>query len=342
MRLVHAAAPLLLLTFTACGSNKPPKSPDGPPPLPPPETASNNQGNNGGDHPPPLPPPDQVQVQKGEPAVAEQQWIPGKYMGQAMRIVGDAARTLEQKSKFGFAKEHACLMGAYLKKGEVIDISLSLKSGREYAFIGGGSQHAIDIDLGILDDADKVLKADMDKDPAPAFRWRPPADASYKVRIKLQDSRASGDFVALAVMEEGGYAIPASNLIKSFETTLTIAAAASSKVKKLGKKGLIFHENKNWSFFGVVLKPGEMNTFSGFKFDGAAVMAAGGDDSTDNLDLFVKDASNAVLEKDVAPDATPVVVFNPPDKAARYKVGVKQASQKGATLASVVILDIEN
>ena len=338
MRLAHVTPLLLLCVTAACGSAPPPKAAE-PPPLPPPD-AGNNQGSAA--NPPPLPPPDPTPPKPVEPAVAEQQWVPGKYMGQAMRIVGDAARTLEQKSKFGFAKEHACLMGAYLKKGEVIDISLALKSGREYAFIGGGSQHAIDIDLGILDDADKVLKADMDKDPAPAFRWRPPADASYKVRLKLQDSRASGDFVALAVMEEGGYAIPAANLIKSFETTLTIAATASTKVKKLGKKGLIFHENKNWSFFGVVLKPGEMNTFSGFKFDSSAVVAAGGDDSTDNLDLFIKDAGNAVLEKDDAPDANPVVVFNPPDKAARYKVGVKQTSRKGVTLATVAILDIEN
>lgn len=339
MRSHHAVAALALLALTACGSKTPPPKAAEPPPLPPPDSGANNQGHG---NPPPLPPPEPTPPKDVTPQVAEQQWVPGKYMGQAIRIVGDAARTLEQKSKFGFAKEHACLMGAYLKKGEVIDINLSLKASREYAFIGGGSQHALDVDLGILGEDDKVLKADMEKDPAPAFRWRPPADGSYKVRLKLQDSRASGDFVALAVMHEGGYAIPAKNLVASFESTLSIASAASTKVKKMGKKGLIFHENKNWSFFGVVLQPGEMNTFSGFKFDDSAVVMAGGDDGTDNLDLFIKDASNNVLEKDDSPDAHPVVVFKPADKAARYKVGVKQASKKGATLASVAILDIEN
>ncbi len=336
------ALSVAVLSLTACGSNKPPTSPDSAPgSKAPPEAAANNQGDG---QPPPLPPPDPTSAPPTSatpPQVAEQQWVPGKYMGQAIRIVGATARALEQQSKFGFAKEHACLMGAYLRKGEVIDITLALKASREYAFIGGGSQHAIDVDLGILGGDDKVLKADMEKDSAPAVRWRPPADGDYKVRLKLQDSRSGGDFVALAVMHEGGYAIPAANLVASFESTLAISSAASTKVRSMGKKGLIFHENKNWSFFGVVLKPGEMNTFSGFKFSGASVVVAGGDSGTDNLDLFVKDGANAVLEKDDAPDANPLIVFKPSNLDARYKVAVKQASQKGATLASVAILDIE-
>ncbi|MCC6649305.1 MAG: hypothetical protein IT374_27510 [Polyangiaceae bacterium] len=338
MRTPLAAAALALFTLTACGNNNvPPRSPE--PPATPPAEAGNNQGST----PPPLPPPESSpETAPLPPQVAEQEWAPGKYMGQAIRIVGESARQLEQRSKFGFAKEHASLMGAYLKKGEVIDITLSLKQSREYAFIGGGSQYAIDVDLGILAEEDgKVLKADMEKDSAPAFRWRPPADGSYKVRLKLQDSRASGDFVALAVMHEGGYAIPARNLLASFESTLSMASAASAKARKLGKKGLVFHENKNWSFFGVVLRPGEMNTFSGFKFDGSAIVMAGGDSGTDNLDLFIKDSANNILDKDDAPDANPLVVFKPTDTSARYKIGVKQASQKGATLATVAVLDIE-
>jgi hypothetical protein len=269
-------------------------------------------------------------------------WRPGKYMSQAVGLVADAARKLETNTSFGFDIDHACLLGAFVRTGANIDMTQTFSARRQYVLLGGGGEDAADIDLGILDANGKVLAADTDDDATPIVRFTPPQDGSYTIRLALPKSGSGGEFMAVAIMHEGGYSIPDTKIVQSFGRALSNAATASRNVRSRGNGGLIFHEQGNWSFYGTVLKPGEQSTFSGFTLTtDPTVVLASADDSGQNLDLQVNEAgSGSVVAKDTDPDATPLVVVHPVADR-RYKVSISNSAPQGTTLATVLVLDVE-
>jgi hypothetical protein len=301
------------------------KAPSTPPP-PPPQAST----------PPPPPPP----ATPPPPAPSDtSEWTPGRYMVQAVGRVADAARNIEQKTNYGFDVDHACLLGAYLQTGKSIDIVQSFKGGRQYVLIGGGSENAIDVDLGVLDGG-KVLASDTDDDPTPIVKFKPAKDGNYTIRLLLEKSKASGNFVALAIMHEGGYTIPHKNIVASIGGAIRAAQLAAKKVSSKGGS-LAFHEGGNWSFYGTVLKPQEVSSFGGLKLTADPTIAlAGADEDGTNIDLFIKDqGSGAVVAKDVEPDATPAVLIHP-QSSVRYSLSVANSAKQGTTLATVLLLDV--
>lgn len=299
-----------------------------PPPPPPPPRAS-------------VPPPPPPSPPSSPPSSGGMEWTPGKYMVQAVGRVADAARNIEQKTSYGFDVDHACLLGAYLQTGKSIDIVQSFKGGRQYVLVGGGSENAIDVDLGVLDGG-KVVAADTDDDPTPVVKFKPARDGNYTIRLLLEKSKSSGNFVALAIMHEGGYTIPHKSIVSSIGGAIRAASLAAKKVSSKGGN-LAFHEGGNWSFYGTVLKPREMSTFGGLKLIADPTIAlAGADDDGKNIDLFVKDqGTGAVVAKDDEPDATPAVLIHP-QSGSRYSLSVANAASQGTTLATVLLLDVRN
>lgn len=327
-KLDPAAVAGLMDQLRAIRSGKPaPPPPPRPvasaPPPPPPKPA-----------PPPPPPPPSA-------SSAGMSWIPGKYMLQAVGRVADAAHNLESKTNFGFDIDHACLLGAYLHTGKHIDIVQTFKAGRQYVLLGGGSENAVDVDLGILDSNGRLLVADTDDDPSPLVKFKPLRDGEYTIRLALEKSKSSGNFVALAVMHEGGYSIPPKNMVASIGRAVMSAAAVS---KKLGAKGndLVFHESNNWALYGTVLKPQEVSSFGGITLVTTPTIAlAGADDQGTNIDMYLKDqGTGAIVAKDSEPDATPALVISP-RAGARYSLSVANAARQGTTLATALLLDVK-
>jgi hypothetical protein len=294
--------------------------------------------------PPPAPPPPKPAEPTPAPTpapAADGSWAPGKFMIQAVGRVADAAKNIEAKSNIGFDVDHACLLGAYLMKGKSIDIVQSFKAGRQYVLLGGGSDNAIDVDLGILDSNNKLIIADTDDDPSPMVKFKPVKDGNYTIRLALEKSKSNGNFVALAIMHEGGYNIPTKNFVASIGRAIMNANAVS---KKVGAKGmdLVFHEQGNWALYGTVLKPGEVSTFGGLTLvTDPTIALAGADEDGTNIDLFIKDQrASKVVAKDDDPDATPAVLVSP-EAGKMYSLSVANAAKTGTTMATALLLDVK-
>ena len=269
-------------------------------------------------------------------------WNPGKYMLQAIGRVADSARKLEQGTSYGFAKEHPFLFGAYVKKGKSVDLVLNLEAGREYMLLGGGSEAAIDVDLGIIDVNGELQASDTADDPQPLVTWKPTVTGPHTIRVALQKSRAGGDFVALAVMHEGGYSIPVKSLVASIGKTVENAADANKKLMAQGR-GLVFHEGRgDWSFYGTVLGTREMTTQSGLTFiTDPTVAIAGADNNTSNIDLMVREQPGGTfVAKDEEADAQPAVVVHP-TAGKKYDVIVANPTEQGPTMTTLLVLDVE-
>ncbi|APR76264.1 Hypothetical protein A7982_01611 [Minicystis rosea] len=300
-----------------------------PPTPPPPPPAPAHQAHA------PTPPPPAPAAPPSSGALDS--WAPGKFMLQAVGNVADAAKKIESKTNYGFDVDHACLLGAYLKTGSNIDIVQSFKAGRQYVLIGGGSENAIDVDLGVIEGS-TLLASDTDDDPTPVVKFRPARDGNYTIRLALEKSKSSGNFVALAIMHEGGYSIPTKSIVASIGRAIRNATAAAKKIDSKGGS-LVFHEQGNWSFYGTVLKPQEISSFGGLALVTDPTLAlAGADDDGQNIDLFIKDRGGNVVAKDDEPDATPAVLIHP-TPGNHYSLSVANAARQGTTLATVLLLD---
>jgi hypothetical protein len=277
-------------------------------------------------------------------AGADADWAPGTYMATAVSRVVGAAHELEQKSKYGFDDDGACVTGAYVHVKRKLTMTRPFRGGVDYILLGAGSDSAKDVDLGVGVHGGALLAADTDNDPTPVVKFTPPKDGNYDVHLVLESATSDAAFAAVAIMRVGGYGIPVENLTTSFRTALRSAGEASKKVaEKTTAAGLVFHEQDDWSFYGSVLKQGERIQFAGLDLTSTLTVAvAGGDAQAQDIDLDVVDTTdgNKVVAKDDDRDATPAVVVRP-DKGHTYGLGVKVSQAKGATLVTALVLDAE-
>lgn len=257
-------------------------------------------------------------------------WNPGKFMLQAVARVAGSARDVEQRTPLGFDRDHACLLGAFVTAGQTRSLWQTFTPGITYALLGAGEENAIDVDLAIADESGKILVADTQDDAVPLVKFVPPAEGRYEIRLGLARSSASGSFVALAVMQQGGYSIPADRIIESLTNALAYGAFASQR----SGSGLVFHGGDDWSFFSTVLEPRQASSFGGIKIPGQAIALAAGDSRSQDLDIQVEEGGR-VVGADKDDDPIPNVQLRPGD----YKVTVENPKSNGATLVTLLLLD---
>jgi hypothetical protein len=257
-------------------------------------------------------------------------WNPGKFMLQAVARVAGSARDVEQRTPLGFDRDHACLLGAFVTAGQTRSLWQTFTPGITYALLGAGEENAIDVDLAIADESGKILVADTQDDAVPLVKFVPPAEGRYEIRLGLARSSASGSFVALAVMQQGGYSIPADRIIESLTNALAYGAFASQR----SGSGLVFHEGDDWSFFSTVLEPRQASSFGGIKIPGQAIALAAGDSRSQDLDIQIEEGGR-VVGADKDDDPIPNVQLRPGD----YKVTVENPRSNGATLVTLLLLD---
>ncbi|AKT36810.1 hypothetical protein [Chondromyces crocatus] len=285
---------------------------------------------------PPLPPPQHPIVDQPLPPAKEEggPWQPGVHMMQAVARVAAAAHHVEQSTSLGFDRDHACLLGAYVKTRTVQRMRQVFRGGVDYAILGGGGDSAIDVDIAIADPKGKVLISDTEDDAKPIVHFRPPVTGPYEIMIGLADASGPGSFVAIAVMHDGGYAISSDRLLQSFSRAILYGG----KLSEQSPSGLVFHQEGDWSFFGTVLEPNQSNTFNGIDVVGMPMVAlAAGDDSAQDLDIEVKEgSSDRVVAFDKDEDAVPNAVVEP----GSYRVVVQNPSSQGPTLVTLMLLDM--
>jgi hypothetical protein len=260
-------------------------------------------------------------------------WQPGRFMFQAVSRVVSAAHEIEQRSQFGFDKDHACVLGAFVSAGGHESMTQSFVGGRSYVLVGGGEDNAKDVDIAIIDGQGQVVASDTEDDAMPLVKFVPPSDGSYEMRLGLATAQSDGAFVAMAVMHEGGYSIPAARLSEAFKRATAYGAKASERLPP----GLIFHHQGDWAFFGTVLEQGQQSSFRGIDVSGtASLVLAAGDTSAENLDLEVTDSEGTSMASDMDADAYPAVQLSP---HSGYAVTVQNKASRGPSLAALLILD---
>lgn len=269
--------------------------------------------------------------------VSAKEWVPGKYLDQAMSRVMESVRKVTDKTQYGLDDQSSCFIGAYLEEGKQVGAAtIPLTGGTEYAFIGGGDDDVQDMDLYLLDaDGDVVAKDDA-KDSNPVVVFTPKEDGKYKVVMKLVDGKARGSFVAYALLRKGGYDVPAKNLKAAWERLLGMCEKINDK---LGWAA--FHDGDNeLCVIGSIMKEGETLTQGGIDLEDRPYAFVGAADGQANdIDITVTDGDNEVLAKDTENDAIPLVLYT---KGGTVKLKLSDVKSNGATLCMAAVVKLKS
>lgn len=269
----------------------------------------------------------------GRPAPAEEQeWIPGKYMTQALARVMSGARTITEKGDFGLDDGSTCFMGALLRPGTSVSTGLPLEGGKTYAFIGGGDDDSRDVDLYLQDAAGKVVARDVDDDATPVVTFTPERNGQYRAVLKLESTTARSSFCAYATMRKDGFDVPTQNLTTAAGRLMAMCRVIAEKT---GGAGFLDSEGE-WALFGTLLTEGQYLTQSGIDLpDGNHAFMAAGDTVARDLDLAVLKGNKQVAE-DTDDDANPVCFYR---GSGTVSVKLTNVKSNGPTLALAAVLN---
>ncbi|RUL87557.1 hypothetical protein [Tautonia sociabilis] len=262
-------------------------------------------------------------------------WTPGVYMTQAMGRVMGAVRAISDKSDYGYdGPNTVCFMGGYFRPGATIGFNRHLERGRPYAFIGGGDEDAVDVDIEIFDEAGNLVAEDTKTDAEPTILYTPPRSGTYTIEVTLYDAPESC-FCALAVLRQGGIDVPTENVV---EATTKLIRHCLTIVDRVETAGFNTEENQ-WAVWGAVYEQGQQITVDNVKLaKGVNVFIAAGDTQTIDIDVHLRNERDTLLVEDVLEDAEPRVVYEVGGGSGTYQVATTNASSRGPTLIMTAAL----
>lgn len=305
----HALAAMLAATLalSGCTHTTPPPEAPRPPPAPAPAPA-------------PTPPPAPGEFHPGVPMTAA-----------IARVLGGAVAA-ERKTNLGFDRG-VTFMGALLRPKAFINWRMQLEAGTRYAFLGGGDNNAVDVDLAVIDGTGQVLARDQLADAKPVVDFTPTQTGVYVVRMTLAQA-PHPSFCALAILRQGGFTVPIKNMTQALQKIMAAGRLASQRAT------VRFHEEPNqWALFGAVLKPGDTTPISGIQLEARQhVFVAAGDAGAKILDMALLDARGNLVKKDDKPDSVAVLVTR--TAGATYQVALTNVEAPGPTLVAAIILDV--
>ena len=257
---------------------------------------------------------------------------PGVPMTAAIARVLGGAVAAARKTNLGFDRG-VTFMGALLRPRSFINWRMQMEAGTRYAFLGGGDDHAVDVDLAVIDATGQTLAHDQLADAKPVVDFTPTQSGVYVVRMTLAQA-SHPSFCALAVLRQGGFAVPITNLTQALEKIMAAGRLAAQRA------AVRFHEEPNqWALFGAVLRPGDTTTISGLQLEARQhVFVTAGDAGAKVLDLALLDASGNVIKKDEKPDSVAVLVTR--TTGGSYQLAISNVDSAGPALISAIILDV--
>ena len=231
-------------------------------------------------------------------------WTPGEYMRQALNNTLAKAVIVNQQTNYKF-RQGVTFLAAYLQAGEQIGYEMTMKSGKEYVFIGGGDDDVTDCNLYLKKDG-RVYEKDVEDDNTPVISFTPDESGVYEIVYELKEDAASASFIALTLMTPDGYDISAEELDQAIDKILTYGGSVNDQ---FGVK--IHDEDNQWGLFGTLLPSGTKIDISGMKLgDSNHYAIAAGSDVLGDADLqFVDMHSGNVVAEDRDDDPTPGISF---------------------------------
>ncbi len=237
------------------------------------------------------------------PAAAQEEWVPGKFMTQAIGEMLDAADLLNRKIGYGYA-DGACMAGVLLYPKKTYAMNRRFEKGVEYAIVAGGDEDASDVDVEILDERGNVVAKDDREDRMAVIEWTPETTGTYVIRVKLFDAELES-FCAFAILQKGGYAVPLKDAIeaagKFFGDCQQIVAAADKNDSTVG----FLSTEGQAGIWGMVLPKGESLTLSGVvPGAGTGVILGRGNRDDIDIDLHVMQGEREI-GRDIEEDSFP-------------------------------------
>jgi hypothetical protein len=264
------------------------------------------------------------------PAQAADEWVPGKYMAQAVDQMLAAYTLIPDRGRVGFDDGAACVAGVYLRPGATYTLTRPFEAGRQYTIVAGGDDDATDVDIIVSDDQDRVIAVDARADRMAVVDFTPKQTGQMKIQLKLYKADR-GSFCSFMVLRRGGANVPVLNVLAARTKFLLLAAVIHLQARELGREAFFLTEPNQAAVLGSVLADGQYTTLNhvGLGSQATAILAVG-DDRASDLDLFLTNQHGADKGKCIQPDAHPLIVFEPSPNE-KYSIRVANVSGNGRT-----------
>jgi hypothetical protein len=267
---------------------------------------------------------------------AKDDWVPGKYMNQALVRVMASVRRITEKTKYGLDDASTCFIGALVVEGKQVTTRIPLKAGTEYALIGGGDDDVKDMDLYLEDSDGNIVAKDDATDSNPVVVYTPKEDGKYRVVMKLVSTKATSSFCCYATLRDGGFDVPVSNL-----------AAASGKLLALCER---INDKLGWAAFhdgdgelcliGSIMSQGQTLTQGGFVLEDRPYAFVGTADAVaEDIDIKLTDSDGTSVASDTETDATPIVIYK---KGGTVAMKLSDVKSKGPTLCLAAAVKLKS
>lgn len=272
-------------------------------------------------------------------AAAQQNWVPGVRLSESATRVMGGIREIGKKTNYGYC-EGICILSAFLTNGKDVAFNIGLTKGKEYAFIGGGDNGVIDLDITVKDKSGKVVASDVADDAIPQVMFTAPASATFELKVTMAKSEKNGGFATIGLLVKGGYDVPVENLAGALGSMIVQCEDVNKKVNNGGGKLYFASDNNQWGVFGSIVPMGGDSSVNNITpGSGKRVLLSGGDKTTSDLDLVLTDRNGRTIKEDTDDDAYPRVVFD--SKAdTPYNFKVKNVKSRGASLVLTSLLVI--
>jgi hypothetical protein len=270
------------------------------------------------------------------PAPAEAEWRPGRFMKAAVaRVVGGAIDVMS-KGPYGLV-EGTSLVGAFLQPGRKVGMRLPLLAKKSYVLVGGGGEHAGDVDIVVYDPDGKPIASDRKVDASPVVEFTASRAGLYEVELRLEKADGATFCAFAALVRDGGFRVPVSVIGGALAAAIELGARVDRRVG-----GAHFHDAaNNNALFGMVVPPATAIEISGLQLEARqhAVIAVSDDESV-NVDLALLDAAGAVVARDDEPASRAAVAAA--TDGGTYRIQVRNRERAGgARLIVSAILDVE-
>lgn len=222
------------------------------------------------------------------------------YMTEAVANVMGAAKAADSLSSYGY-RSGTCVLGGWLTEGNDVSIRTTFIPGQRHLIIAGGDNDAIDVDVKIVRESDGALiSSDSSVGPYGSVIFSVPDDAWYSLHVKLYRCTDRGSFVSVAILTEGGFAVPLSSLHDATLHLMNYSQAIMEAFEQNGYRAGFQSSPNQWAVYGAILRSTE--SFRIFDLNpgyGGQLYIAAGDANALDVDLAL-DANNpgSVIKED--------------------------------------------
>lgn len=259
-------------------------------------------------------------------------WPIGSYMEGVMATMsatGDAV--LAQHSDFGY-KEGISFLGAYMGEKQSATWSFNVKSGVQYIIFGQGDQDVADLDIFITDSKSKAIAEDSEVDNSPVVVFTAKETGTYNLELELFDSSGVGSFCGVAILQQGGWQIPADNVLAAITKSLMFADAMVGQGLTID----YFNLPGSWCVYGGAVEQGKDLGITGLNLGSSNLIAfASGDDNSQDTDLALlsSDGKKTLAEDTDVSEVSAIQYVT--DAKARYRIKMlNQASDSPIFIAT--------